>query len=83
MQQLNHPGIVHCMEVFESERLFCIVMELMRGGSLLSKLLEQGRFTEADVRRIVIQVNDAVNYVHGFGVLHRDIKLENLLLLND
>ena len=83
MQQLNHPGIVHFVDVFESERHFCIVMELMRGGNLFSKLVEQESFTEADVRRIIVQVNDAVNYCHGFGVLHRDIKLDNLLLAND
>lgn len=35
------------------------------------------------MRRIVLQVNDAVNYCHGFGVLHRDIKLDNLLIAND
>ena len=54
LQSLDHPNIIRMIEAFESEPHLTLVMELMRGGDLFSKILEDFNFTEDDVRQIII-----------------------------
>jgi len=71
------------MEAVEDEKYFMIFMELMEGGDLLSHILkdqESQTFSEKDARDIILALTNAVVYCHDKGIVHRDIKLENLLL---
>ena len=54
LQSLDHPNIVRMIEAFESERHLTLVMEQMCGGDLFTKIIEDFKFTEADVRQIII-----------------------------
>lgn len=59
-----------------------VVMEYLEGGELLSLLRTRGHFEEASARKVFQQIISAVDYCHGHNIVHRDLKLENILLVN-
>mmetsp|Transcript_113022 Transcript_113022/g.319765 ORF Transcript_113022/g.319765 Transcript_113022/m.319765 type:complete len:396 (-) Transcript_113022:127-1314(-) len=77
---LNHPGIVQTYDWFETETHAYLVMELAMGGDLLHSILEDGHFVEPQAGQLFAQMCEAVIYLHRRGVVHRDLKLENILL---
>lgn len=81
MAYLDHPGILRVHEVFESEEHVCLVLELCTGGNLLEKLRAQygQRFREREACRYVHDILSAVAYCHAHNVVHRDLKLENVV----
>ncbi|GMR60486.1 hypothetical protein PMAYCL1PPCAC_30681, partial [Pristionchus mayeri] len=80
MKTLDHPHIVKMYEVLRSEQYLYIVTELCRGGELFETLVERGRITENDAKRWFHQACSAVLYCHERGIVHRDLKAENILL---
>eukprot|EP01117_Protostelium_nocturnum_P013427 TRINITY_DN5007_c0_g1_i1.p1 TRINITY_DN5007_c0_g1~~TRINITY_DN5007_c0_g1_i1.p1 ORF type:complete len:859 (-),score=265.14 TRINITY_DN5007_c0_g1_i1:108-2684(-) len=81
MLMLDHPNIVKLYEVLESEDHVFFVMELCGGGALSDHTDEP--LAEEVARFYFIQLIKAVKYCHSIGVVHRDLKLENLLLDNN
>jgi len=78
--QLSHPNIVPIYDVGEADGIVYFVMALVMGGNL-GTLLEQRPLRAVDeVRRILAEVADALAYAHLRGVIHRDIKADNILL---
>lgn len=77
--RLQHPGIVPLLTFGEvgEERFY--VMPFVRGETLAERI-RRGPLPEADVRRIVAEVADALAYVHARGIVHRDVKPANILL---
>jgi len=55
-------------------------MELMEGGELYEEIVKRKTFTEADAAELIRQLCEALAYLHERGIVHRDLKLENLLL---
>ena len=80
LKSLDHPNIVQLRDVFEDERHWCLVMELMQGGELFDRILEQEQFSEYDAREAAKGLIASIGYCHTQGICHRDIKPENLLL---
>ena len=80
LKTVDHPNIVKLIDVFEDERHWCLVMELMVGGELFDKILEQDQFSEIEAREATQALIDGIHYCHNHGIIHRDIKPENLLL---
>jgi eukaryotic-like serine/threonine-protein kinase len=76
---LNHPNIIRVYDIDESDGLFYMVMDLLPGGTLESRIREGGldRKWSADV---IVKVAGALEYAHSRGVIHRDIKPSNVLL---
>lgn len=78
--QLGHPHIVPIYSVDEREGLVYFVMALVEGGSLATRVGTQGALAPDEVRRILIEVGDALAYAHARNTVHRDIKPDNILL---
>src|SRR6185503_5698500 len=78
--QLSHPNIVPIYTVDEAEGLVFFVMAYVSGDNLAKRLHDKGVLAVDDVRRITREVADALAYAHERGVVHRDIKPDNILL---
>ncbi|MDE3217250.1 MAG: protein kinase [Gemmatimonadota bacterium] len=78
--QLNHPNIVPIYSVDERDGVVFFVMALVEGMTLAQQLYETPRMSFEDVRRVVGDVGDALDYAHRKGVVHRDIKPDNIML---
>jgi 5'-AMP-activated protein kinase catalytic alpha subunit len=76
----GHPNIIQIYEVFENTKYFFFVMEYASGGDLLQKMKKEGKLTENYARSIFIQVLRGMKHTHHHKILHRDIKLDNVLL---
>ncbi|XP_072178309.1 uncharacterized protein [Diadema setosum] len=83
LQLLGHPNIVRLLETMETDNNLYMVMELCEGGPLLDKVCERGGLEEGLAGRYIKQVVSAVHHMHQMGVMHRDLKVENLLLDDD
>lgn len=80
---LRHSNIIRFHEVFESRDKIVIVMEYASRGELYDYIQERRRLPEIEARGIFRQITSAVHYCHKNGVVHRDLKLENILLDQD
>ncbi|XP_063220988.1 testis-specific serine/threonine-protein kinase 2-like isoform X2 [Bacillus rossius redtenbacheri] len=80
LQGLNHPNVIKFLESIETDKSVHMVMELAENGSLLASLRDHSHFDEEAARRYLGQILDVMEYCYKRGVVHRDIKLENLLL---
>ena len=78
--QLTHPNIVPIFTVDEREGLVYFVMALVDGESLAARIARTGAMPIEQVRTIAGEVADALDYAHRQGVVHRDIKPDNILL---
>ena len=78
--QLSHPNIVPIYSVDERDGLVYFVMALVEGPTLAKKMYEDGQISADETRRVMREVADALAYAHARGVIHRDIKPDNILL---
>lgn len=78
--QLSHPNIVPIYSVDERDGIVYFVMALVEGENLAARLHEHGALDPAEARRIMLEVARALAYAHERGVVHRDIKPDNILL---
>ncbi|XP_046398724.1 testis-specific serine/threonine-protein kinase 3-like isoform X2 [Ischnura elegans] len=77
---LSHPNIIHFFEAIETTHRVYIVMEYASNGSLLDVIRNDGHIDESRAKKWFRQLASAIAYCHGLGVVHRDIKCENLLM---
>ncbi|KAJ0122237.1 serine/threonine-protein kinase MARK2 [Diaporthe amygdali] len=80
LKQLTHPNIVRLHKMEESERHFGIILEYASGGELFDYILNHRYLKDNAARRLFAQLVSGVGYLHKKGIVHRDLKLENLLL---
>lgn len=79
MSTLHHENIIQIHEVVETSSDICIVMELAENGDLLDKVMNTGLSTE-EVKKAFSELVSAVKYCHEQNIVHRDLKLENILI---
>ncbi|KAK4748366.1 hypothetical protein SAY87_014952 [Trapa incisa] len=79
LSRLRHPNIVQLIEVMATKSKVCIVLEYIKGGELMEKVVN-GRLPEDVARKYFQQLISAVAFCHQRGIFHRDIKPENLLI---
>lgn len=82
-QMIRHPNITQLLDILETDNSYYLVMELCPGGNLMHKIYEKKRLEESEARRYIRQLISAVEHLHRVGVVHRDLKIENLLLDED
>ncbi|HEY9840708.1 MAG TPA: protein kinase [Candidatus Obscuribacterales bacterium] len=80
---LNHPNIVTIFDVGEDQNRHFIAMEYLPGKTLKDYLDEQHNFMLEEILDIFIQVASALDHAHSKGVIHRDIKPDNVKILQD
>lgn len=80
LKGLQHPNIVRLHEMSETERHIGIVLEYASGGELFDYILNHRYLKDQPARRLFAQLVSGVGYLHKRGIVHRDLKLENLLL---
>jgi hypothetical protein len=78
--RLEHPHIVPIYRVGRRDQVIYIVMKLLRGQSLSARLAAQGRLPAAEVRRVLVETARALGHAHERGVVHRDVKPDNVML---
>jgi serine/threonine protein kinase len=75
----HHPFITTLHYAFQTDSKLCLVLDYMSGGDLYTAFLER-QFDEGEVRFYVGEIILALEYLHKHGIIHRDVKLENILL---
>jgi hypothetical protein len=81
--ELEHPNIVRALTFETDGEISYLVYELVTGASLATRLEQRGRLPEGEVVRVITQVAQALHYAHSRGVVHRDVKPDNILMLAD
>ncbi|KAM4696980.1 caM kinase-like vesicle-associated protein isoform 2-T2 [Rhinophrynus dorsalis] len=79
---VNHPNILQLIDTFETKKEFYIIQELATGGDVFDWILQQGYYSEKDASNVIRQVLEAVSYLHNLHIVHRNLKLENLMYYN-
>ncbi|MCJ1400039.1 hypothetical protein MMC11_003242 [Xylographa trunciseda] len=80
LSQLSHPNIVRLHEMVETDRYIGIILEYASGGELFDYILTHRYLKDNAARKLFAQLVSGVGYLHKKGIVHRDLKLENLLL---
>ncbi len=80
LSQLNHPNISGLLTLFEEDNKLCTVMQYIEGETIKSMIKRRGPIPETEVRNILLQILDAVDYAHQKEIIHRDIKPSNILI---
>src|SRR5690349_11546641 len=78
--RLSHPNIIPVHTFVEAGEFVCIVMKYVHGESLAVRLRRDGALNSTEARRLLSELATALDYAHREGVVHRDLKAENILI---
>lgn len=76
----GHPNISGLRDMYEDFSHFYLILDLIKGGEMFDHLINDGAYSEADAARLLFEIASALAFLHGVGVVHADLKPENLLL---
>ena len=80
MKKLDHPNVTKIFETFENDNYFLISMEYINGGNLFSYVKKRRKISEKISKYLFRQIILGLNHIHSHNIVHRDIKLENILI---
>uniref|UniRef100_A0A8C6PP17 non-specific serine/threonine protein kinase n=1 Tax=Nothobranchius furzeri TaxID=105023 RepID=A0A8C6PP17_NOTFU len=75
--EVNHPFIVKLHYAFQTEGKVYLILDFLRGGDLFTRLSKEVMFTEEDVKFYLAELALALDHLHSFGIIYRDLKPEN------
>jgi serine/threonine-protein kinase len=78
--KLSHPNIISVFDAGEAEGLYYFAMEFIEGQTIADIVEKNGPMPEDQVRKILLQIAEALRYIHAQGMIHRDIKPENIMV---
>ncbi|KAH1401028.1 hypothetical protein KXW39_003916 [Aspergillus fumigatus] len=84
LQKHSHPNLMRMADLFadfEKNRI-CLVMDLGKEGDLFDLIVAKGKFTETETRVLFTQLLSAIKFLHDRGWVHRDVKPENILVMD-
>ena len=79
-RQVTHKNVIRIFDLGQSDGIKFITMDFVEGQDLRRLLLEQGKFPPEQAARIMLQICRALEAAHGEGVIHRDLKPQNIML---
>ena len=79
LKRVKHPNIIVLHGIFETNRSMYLVFDYCDKDDLKKQVLKRGKFTEEETKEIFTKIVEAVRYIHQGGIVHRDLKLENIL----
>uniref|UniRef100_A0A673ZZ80 CaM kinase-like vesicle-associated protein n=1 Tax=Salmo trutta TaxID=8032 RepID=A0A673ZZ80_SALTR len=82
LKMVKHHNILQLVDVFETRKEYFLFLELATGREVFDWILDQGYYSERDTSNVVRQVLEAVAYLHSQRIVHRNLKLENLVYFN-
>jgi len=77
--RLNHPNVLALHDSGDADGLLFFVMPFVEGESLRARLKSEGRLSFGEALHIAAEIGDALDYAHAHGLVHRDVKPENVL----
>jgi len=81
LKMCQHSNIVKLIDVFENSDHYYIVIEYMAGKDMFDYIQKRNfMLSEERVKQLSVQIINAVRYLHDFGIVHRDLKLENVMM---
>ena len=80
LQKVSHPNIMRVFELLQDNTDIYVVTEFIKGGELMDRLVNNVSFDERQAAYIISQILQGLNNLHGQRIVHRDLKLENILL---
>jgi serine/threonine protein kinase len=80
LAKLSHPNIVRFIELCCSNEVHCLVLEQVVGETLQDYVRKHGPLTESEASFKAKQIVDAIDYLHSKKIIHRDLKLENIMV---
>uniref|UniRef100_A0AAQ5XDU7 Myosin light chain kinase, smooth muscle n=1 Tax=Amphiprion ocellaris TaxID=80972 RepID=A0AAQ5XDU7_AMPOC len=83
MNSLHHPKLVQCIDAFEGKSDIVMVLEMISGGELFERIIDEDfELTEREVIKYMLQIIDGVSFIHKQGIVHLDLKPENIMCVN-
>lgn len=82
MRDLKHPNILNLHKVYESETHVHLILDYIRGKNLYERLLRRQKYTEELAADFTLKLLNVLDYIHSQNVVHRDIKLTNILMVS-
>lgn len=82
LRRVNHPNIILLVEEFDTNDSLYLVMEYVKGGDLFDDIALSTKYTERDASSMINNLLHALKYLHNLRIVHRDVKPENLLVID-
>lgn len=80
LMRLDHPNVIKTYQVIDSEEECYVVMQYASGGEMMEYLAMRGALSEREAKKFFSQLVSGLDHIHAASIVHRDMKLENLLL---
>lgn len=80
LKLIRHPNIIQLYEIIETPKHLFLVMEYMERGELFDYIVQKKKMSEDEACKVFEQIISGVEYIHKLRIVHRDLKLENLLM---